>query len=476
MGDVFLRQGIQFSVTVVLARLLTPGDFGAVALISVFTGLATIFVDAGFSFALIQKQDTTDNEESSVFWVNLLAGFLLFIGISSISSKVAHYLEVPGGPWLLVLFAASILINALGAIHLAMITKRLQFKSIFKVSLIATASSGIVAIMAALHGLGVWALGLQVLVYAAVSTVLLWTYSSWRPSMVLRVASLQRLFSFGSYMFLSALLDRVNYGVQNLLIGKIYGVQELGVYNRAEATQNVPQSVVNGLISRVLFPVFSQVADDPARLRRGLGQAIRLTMLVNAPLMLGMMVTSDLVVQVVLGDQWTNAVPILEALCIWGLIWPLHVINLSVLSSLGYSKTFFNVEVIKKVLSVALLIAASRVGLLWIAWAQVAVAVIASLITMRHTKRLIGYQIISQLRDFFPPVLSAISMAVLVFVSRTRLDSSAAAELLLLVIIGAALYAILCLGARLTALREATALVSPRIAHALWKTRIGNPQ
>ena len=469
LADIFIRQGFQFAVTLVLARLLTPEEFGAVALITVFTGLATIFVDGGFSFALIQRQEITLEDGASVFWLNLGVATLMFFALAGVSEIVAGYLGIASGKWLIVVFSSTILINAVGAVQLAMMTKALEFKSILRVTAFATLLSGSVAILAAIQGLGVWALGLQALVYASATTVLLWVYSPWRPALVVRSASLKRLFSFGSYMFLSAILDRLNYGVQNLLIGKIYGTQSLGIYNRAEATQNVPQSIVNGVISRVLFPVFAKVADEPARFRRGLGQAIRLTMFVNAPLMLGMLATAGDVVQVVLGDQWNRAVPILRVLCIWGVIWPLHVINLNVLSGLGHSKLFFRVEVIKKLFSVALLVAASTLGLLWVAWAQVVMAVIASVITMHLTNQLIGYRFTSQMRDLLPPVVVAAMMALLVYTVSPRLDLSATIKLPVLVGVGGGMYILLSIGIRLTAMREALELVAPKLVNAVWK-------
>ena len=469
LADIFLRQGFQFAVTLVLARLLTPDEFGAVALITVFTGLATIFVDGGFSFALIQRQDITPEDVASVFWLNVGMASLMFFGLAAVSELVAIYLGISSGKWLIVVFSSTILINAVGAVQLAMMTKALDFKLILRVTAFATLLSGLVAILAAIKGLGVWALGLQALVYASATTVLLWAYSSWRPALVVSNSSLKRLFSFGSYMFLSAMLDRINYGVQNLLIGKIYGIQSLGIYNRAEATQNVPQSIVNGVISRVLFPVFAKVADEPARFRRGLGQAIRLTMFVNAPLMLGMLATAGDVVQVVLGDQWNRAVPILRVLCIWGVIWPLHVINLNVLSGLGHSKLFFRVEVIKKLFSVALLVAASTLGLLWVAWAQVVMAVIASVITMHLTNQLIGYRFASQMRDLLPPVVVAAMMALLVYTVSPRLDLSATIKLPVLVGVGGGMYILLSIGIRLAAMREALELVAPKLLNAIWK-------
>ncbi|QIL20506.1 lipopolysaccharide biosynthesis protein [Thermomonas sp. HDW16] len=452
-----------------LARLLTPDEFGAVALIGVFTGLATVFVDGGFSFALIQRQDITPEDVASVFWLNLGMAALIFFGLVAVSEPVAVYLGISSGERLVVVFSSTIVINAAGAVQMAMMTKALEFKSILRVTAFATLLAGSVAILAAVHGLGVWALGLQTLVYASATTALLWIYSPWRPALVVRISSLKRLFSFGSYMFLSAILDRANYGVQNLLIGKSFGIQSLGIYNRAEATQNVPQSIVNGLLSRVLFPVFAKVADDQVRLRRGFGQAIRLAMLVNAPLMLGMLATAGDVVQIVLGDQWSKAVPILQVLCIWGIIWPLHVINLNVLSGLGHSKLFFKVEVIKKVVSVALLVAASAVGLLWVAWAQVVMAVIACAITMYLTNRLIGYRFTSQMRDILPPIAAAAMMAMLVYTVTPALNLSATVKLTILIGVGGATYMLLCFGMRLTAMHEAMELVAPKLANAIWK-------
>ena len=266
-------------------------------------------------------------------------------------------------------------------------------------------------------------------------------------------------------MFFSAFLDRASYGVQNLLIGKLYGVGELGIYNRAEATCNVPQSIISTVVSRVLFPVFSSASRESATERgpsttvgRWLGHSLRAAMLINAPVMLGMLATADLAVRVVLGGRWLAAIPILRVLCLSGLFWPIHIINLTVLSSVGRSDLFFRVEVMKKAVWIPMLAAASWLGVIWIAWFQVALTLIACVVTIWDSYKLVRYRPSEQLKDFAPSVATASLMAAVVWLISKSLSTSPELKLAICIVRGCLTYVSSCMLLRLRAAQEAVAL------------------
>lgn len=457
--DVLGRQGLTFLTTYFLARLLTPEDFGSVTLLAVIAALAGIFVDGGFSYALIQRQDTTHDDESSVFWVNLCMAAALFVLLWWAAPWVVRFLGIPAMEPLVLPFAATIVVGAASSVHLALLTKRLAFRTLGIVNALAAGLSGLLAVGLAIAGWGVWALAVQALSLAVMTTLGLWALSGWRPRAVCRASSLRRLFAFGSYMFLSTLLDKVAYGVQSTLIGRLYGPRDVGLYSKAEGILNFPQSLVMGLVNRVAFPLFASIADDRVRMLRGVRKAIRIAMLVNAPMMLGLMATSDVVIRVLLGDQWAGASLILSVLCLVGLMWPLHVVTLTVLSGLGRSDLFFRVEVFKKVLTVPLLLVASHFGVIWVAGAQVVLVACATGVTLALSRQLIGYRIRDMVLDCLGPVLAAAGMALAVGWLGTQLAVAPVPKLGMLVLAGGVLFVVVGLLSRLTAFSEARELL-----------------
>ncbi len=459
--EVLGRQSLSLVVTFILARLLTPEDFGAVALVAVATSFAGIFADGGFSYALIQRKDIDSNDLSSVFWFNLLTAILFASGLYGIGPLLATYFNSPAIEQLVLPFAMSIVLGAASSVHLALMTKGLAFKKIAIANSIAIAISGGVAIVLALYEWGVWALAAQALSASALGCLALWQISAWRPAFVLKYTSLVKLFPFGGYMFLSAVLDKAQYGLQNLLIGKLYSVRDIGYYGKAEATLNFPQSIVGAVVTRVLFPLFSSISDDRARMLRGLRQSIRIAMLIAAPLIIGLMATAEVAVRVLLGDRWDDAIPLLAVLCCGGLFWPIHAIHLNVLSGTGRSDLFFLVEVVKKILAIVFLLALSQFGVIWIAWAQVVTVLLACAVTMWLSKKLLGYSIVSQLMDFSPPILAATAMGLAIWVLSLQVNSAALSKLSMLIVVGGVFYVFVCWSLKMIAFKEALHLLFP---------------
>lgn len=460
--DVLGRQGLTFVTTYVLARLLTPEDFGAVALLAVIAGLAGIFVDGGFSFALIQRQDATHDDESSVFWINILIACVLFGLLLSTAPLIARFLGMPTLELLMLPFAATIVVGAASSVHVALLTKKLAFRTLGIVNALAAGLAGLLAIAMAALGYGIWALAAQAIATSVVTTVALWGLHAWRPHAVIKWDSIRRLFAFGSFMFLSTLLDKVTYGLQSTLIGKLYGPRELGLFSKAESTANFPQSMVAGLVNRVAFPLFASIANDRDRMSRGVRKAVRIAMYINAPMMLGLMVTADIVIDVLLGSQWIGAAPILAVMCMTGLIWPLHVITLNVLSGLGRSDLFFRVEVFKKLLTIPLLLFASRYGVIWVAWAQVLMTACALGLTMAMSRDLIGYRFRELFSDCWGSVFAACFMGLCVWGLFNWTEMAPLPKLAILTVCGGLIYLMISITCRVEAFIDACELLASR--------------
>lgn len=398
--DILMRQGLQFFVSIALARLLSPEEFGTIALLSLFIGIASAFVDCGFSSALVQHQGVTHNDESTVFWFNLAMGSMVGLCLWVLSPVIAGIFSLPILIPLTSLFAINIFLTSLGSIHGTLLTKRLEFRTQMQVGVYATVISGIVAVVMAWYDYGVWALAAQTLVATCVSTSLLWYFHRWRPAFVFSIESARRLFGFGGYMLASGLLEITYDRMYTLLIGKYFGVRELGFYNRADSTKQLPVSILTGILSRVAFPIFSAAAHDINQLRRGVQLVVRCVMLLNVPMMLGLAAVAKPLILVLFGPVWLPVVPVMQVLCLAGIFWPLHVINLNVLLAQGYSHLFFRLEVVKKLLGVLLLAVGVFYGVMGIAWSQVIFGALAFLINGYYTKKYLGYGAVAQLIDF----------------------------------------------------------------------------
>lgn len=458
-ADLFMRYGVQLVVAVILARLLQPEEFGTIALLYLFTGIASVFIDGGLSAALVQKQDATQTDESSVFWANngvaLLCALLLWLAAPLIASFFGFPILIP----LTGMLAVSLVLNALGSIHLVLLSKKLDFKMPMLVSSAAAVISGATAIAMAMQGFGIWALAWQAVVSSLVSTVLLWCLSSWRPTLEFRFASLKGLFRFGGYLMLSGLLDIAYNRAYSILIGKFYGVRDLAFYNRADNTKQIPVDVLAAALSKVAFPVFATVAGDPEKLRRGVRTVVLVIMFVNLPVMFGLMATAENVIRLLFGEQWLASVPILQVLCIAGMFWPLHVINLSVLKAQGHANLFFRLEVIKKTIGAAALLVGTYYGVMGIAWSQVFMGAAAFAINAHYSGKYLGYGAIPQLIDTLSSFLMAGGMAAVVLGIDNLVSMTASAQLALQVSVGFISFLMLAVVFRHSALREILDLI-----------------
>jgi O-antigen/teichoic acid export membrane protein len=453
-ADVFMRQGVQFIVAVILARLLSPEEFGTIALLYLFTGIASVFIEGGFSSALVQKQDASHIDESTVFWINLAMGFFAALILWAIAPWIAKFFGYPILVPLTGILALSLAINSLGGIHLVLFRKRLDFKRPMIVSAVAAIVSGTTAIVLALKGYGVWALAWQTVIASFVSTLLLWVASSWRPSFAFSLKSARSLFRYGSYLMISALLDIAYNRIYSLLIGKLYGVRDLAFYNRADNTKQIPVEVLSGTLARVAFSVFCKVADDKEKLRFGVRSSLKGMMLINLPIMFGLMAAAENVIYVLFGENWLPAVPILQILSFAGVFWPLHVINLTALQAQGHSNLFLRLEIIKKVIGVAFLAIGASFGVIGIAWSQAAFGLVGFFINAHYTKVYLDYGVKDQSLDTLPLLVLSMLMAVIVHMLGLMTELSHYFLLPLQVVGGALVFLVMAYVFRLQALTD----------------------
>lgn len=442
--DVVMRQGVQFVVSIVLARILAPEEFGVVALLSLFIGVATVFIDGGLSSALVQRQNTTRTDESTVFFFNLGMGALSGLLLCAAAPWIATFFTQPVLEYLSYAMALSLFVGAFGSIHTALLNKEMNFKTTAKVGAVSSVAAGAVAIYMASRGYGVWSLVGHTMVSGIVTVLFLWIWHPWRPGWSFSGVSLRSLFRFGGYEMASTLLDAFSTNLYSILIGKMYSVRDVGLFTRARNTQLVPVMVMLGIVQRVAYSAFSSVAEDKARLVRGLRQAQAVAMFINMPIMVGVIMLAEPLVLTLFGDQWLPCVPMLQVLGLGGILWPLSILNLNVLRAQGHSGLRFKIEVIKKVVAISLTVAASYYGIMAIAWAQVVISACVYFVNTHYTNVLLAYSGLSQLRDLAMNFVAVIPMVAAVYLMTDTMQTLPVIELVVAGAMGCGIYLLTC--------------------------------
>ena len=442
--DVTGRQGIQFVVTLILARLLSPAEFGIIGMLSLFIALGGSIVDSGFGSALIQRKEITEADKSSVFYFNAAMGALMALTISSAAPWIAGFYREPILLPLTHLMALNLFIGSFGVVQLALLRRNLDFLTQCKVGIVAIVVSGILAVWMAWRGYGVWSLAAQTVISTTVSTGLIWVYCPWKPSLRFRVESLRSLSGFGSRMLASGLLTTFFDRVQLAVIGKAFSAAALGFYTRAFSTQQFPVNLLSAVINRVTFPIFSQLSHNRDSLRPAVRRALVSFMVLTLPMMFGMAVVARPLVLVLFGAKWLPCVPYLRVLSIAGASWPLHMMNLEVLMALGRSDLFLRLEIIKKVLIGVGILVTFRISVMAMVWALLIVSVACIFLNTHYTKALIGYGVVRQFVDLAPYAGISVLTSALAWAAGIHFSHLPVLQLFASVLVGIVAYPAIC--------------------------------
>lgn len=454
-------------ITIVMARLLLPEQFGLIAMLTIFTAVAQSFVDSGFGSALVQKKDVTQVDQCSIFYFNiavaLIAAGLLCLAAPAIAAFYDQTLLTP----LTRVLSLNIVINSFGLVQRTLMVKRIDFKTQAKVSLIGTTFSGAIGITLAFQGFGVWSLAAQSLSASLVQVALLWGFNSWRPSLVFSVQPLRSMFSYGSRLLASGLLDTIFENIYLITIGKLFSAADLGFYTRADTLRNAPMVSLAGGVGRVTFPVFAAIGDDVRRLRRAMHKAVTTLVMVNFPMMAGLALTARPLVLLLLGERWAASIPYVQLLSIGGLLYPLHLINLNMLLARGRSDLYFRVSLMKKVLVVVNIVVMHRWGIPALIAGGILVSCLNLIFNAYYTGVLIAYPLRHQLVDVLPYLGTTGIMAAGVFSIQALPFPNYAALLAAQVLSGALIYMTLCAVFNIPAFTEAWSTVRARLG---WMT------
>ena len=305
-------RGVQFIIGIILARLLFPEHFGLIGMLAVFLGVAQLFVNSGFGAALIQKRESTTTDSSTIFYFNIIVGFFTVVLLWLIAPWIASFYNQPILTLLTRALSLTIVINSFSLIQTTILTKQINFKTQTKISVSASLLSGIIGIWLAILDYGVWSLVIQQICGSLFRTSFLWVFNDWRPALIFSIQSLREMFGYGSRLMFSWLLNVIFQNIYLVLIGRIFSAADLGFFTRAKTIEEIPSSTLSEMIGRVTFPVFSTIQDNPERLKNGLKKTLRVTALVNFPMMIGLALIAHPLVFVLLTEKWAECIPYLH--------------------------------------------------------------------------------------------------------------------------------------------------------------------
>ena len=444
--DSFANFGVQFLIGIVLARILSPREFGLIGMLTIFIALSQSFIDSGFSTALVRKRDCTQTDYSTIFFFNLAVSLLCYVLLFAFSGAISSFFDEPQLKSLVQVLGIGLILNSFGIIQRTILTKTINFKLQTKISLIASLGSGIIAITMALKGFGVWSLVALTLSRYALTSIFLWVYTNWNPTLVFCLKSFSELFGFGSKLLLSGLIDTAYRNIYYLIIGKYFSAVELGFYTRADQFQTLPSSNLNAIISRVSFPVLASIQDDIPRLKKNYRKLIKSTMLLTFILMLGMAAIAKPMILTLIGEKWLPSAIYLQLLCFVGMLYPLHAINLNMLKVQGRSDLFLRLEIIKKILAVPIILLAVFMGIKAMIIGMFVLSLIAYYLNSHWSGKLIDYSSIQQVKDIWPSFFLALIVNGTVFSISFLGITSSLILLLTQIITGALLTIIICEG------------------------------
>ncbi len=426
-------------VSVLLARLLAPDDYGMIALVSVFTNIMYVFVDCGLSTALIQKKDADDLDFSSVFYFNFAVCVLIYLIMFIAAPYIAAFYKRPGLTPIVRVISLTLVLSGVKSVQQVYVSRNMLFRLFFFSTIGGTLFSAALGLWMAYAGFGVWALVAQQLSNTAIDTLILFLTVKWRPKKMFSWQRLKGLLSYGWRLLASSLLDTVYNNLRSLVIGRVYTSADLAYYNQGQYVPNTIAVNVDSSIDSVLFPAMSAVQDEPALIKDMTRNAIKMSVYIIAPLMMALAFCAEPIVRLFLTDKWLPCVPFLRISCITYMFYPIHTANLNALKALGRSDLYLRLEIIKKIMGLTLLLLTYRISVMAMAYSLILSSLLSQLINTWPNRKLLDYRYLEQLKDILPSILLAVFMGCCMWlVNLAHLPDIV--TLIIQILIGAAVY------------------------------------
>ena len=407
-------QLVALIVSIVLARILTPEDYGTIALLLVFINILNVFVDSGLGTALVQKKDADNVDFSTVLYTNVCFCIILYTIMFFFAPLIAKFYKNESLVSLIRVLSITILISGVKNIQQSYVSKTLQFRKFFFATLVGTITAAIVGIWMAYHGFGVWALVAQQLINLGIDTILLWITVKWRPDFVFSFKRLKGLFSYGWKLLASAVLDTVYTNLRQLIIGKKYSAEDLAFYTKGELFPKAIAGNLNNAIDSVLLPTMAVEQDNQERIKAMTRRAIKTSTYCMAPLMMGLAACSPSIIHILLTDKWMPCAPYMIIFCITYCFFPIHTANLNAIKAVGRSDLFLKLEILKKIVGLTITLISMWFGVMVMAYSLLLSSLLSQIINSWPNKKLLKYGYLEQIKDILPGLLIALVMALIV--------------------------------------------------------------
>ncbi len=458
----FSNQIIAFVLSIILARLLNPSEFGLIGMIGIFMGIGTVLIDSGLGQSLIRTENPTDEDYSTVFFFNLIGSFFIYVVIFFAAPFIADFYTQQILSNIIRVYCLIFIINAFSSVQLTRLSKKMDFKTEMKITIPSAIMSSIVGISLAYNGFGVWSLVYCALVQTTASAIQLWYWSKWRPSWIFSKEKFNMHFSFGYKLTLSAILDTVFNNLTSILIGKFFAPAQLGFYNRADSLKQFPAINISTILNKVTYPLFATIKNDDEKLKEVNKKIMKMVIFIIAPVLFFMAILAEPLFRFLFTEKWLPAVPYFQILCFSGLIYPIQAYNLNILKVKGRSDLFFKLEVIKKIMVAIVIAFAFQFGIYGLLYSTIVTASLSFFINSYYSGKFIKYAAWEQIKDIAPLILLTSICGLIVYLIFINIKNLIQNDLLVVMLcsfLGTILYFCLSIFFKISSLNELFAII-----------------
>lgn len=406
---------ISFCANLVLARLLTPDDYGVIGMLLIFISVSNTFIDGGFGAALIQKKEPTQEDYSTIFFWNIFISVILTSILYISSPLISEFYRLPLLSDVLKVMGTVLVINAFSVVQTNILQKKFEFKKLATINIIANIAASILAIVLALRGFGVWSLVFRYLSCSLVISIILWITTKWKPMLTFKFKSFRTLGKFGGMVLLANLVETIYTEFQGLVIGRAFSAKDLGYYTQAKRLEEIPTLGISSAVNQASFPMYARLQDNKVALSLAVRKYVRALSLLVIPLYFLFILVAEPLITILFTEKWIESVDLFKILCLVGMIYPINTVNTNVIKSLGKGKLYFNLQLCKRVLGIALILFSVRYGLSAMMWSLVITSYIIFIVNAIFSDKLIGYSFIRQIGDAFMPFAISIIILCLVY-------------------------------------------------------------
>ncbi|MCK0156845.1 lipopolysaccharide biosynthesis protein [Cellulophaga sp. F20128] len=407
---------INLIVSIILARLLDPKDFGLIAMIGIFMGIGNILMSSGLGQSLIRSTNPDQEDYSTVFFFNFGGSIIMYLILYFTAPLIAQFYKEEALINIIRVFTISFIINSFSMVQFTRLTKEMDFKTQMKVSIPSLIIGGLLGIIMAYNGYGVWSLVYMTLVSSILGVILIWVRTKWSPSFVFNIKKFKYHFNYGYKLTLAAIIDVIFNNAYVLLIGKYFSTTQVGYYDRANNLKQLPVQNISNIIHKVTFPLFVKIKDNDEKLKDVYQRILKLVIFIVAPIMILMAVLAEPLFRFVLTEKWLPAVPYFQILCINGILFPIHSYNLNVLKVKGRTDLYLKIEIIKKIAILVIISISFQFGIYGLLYGSVVLSIIDFFINTHYTKKILNYSSWEQINDLIPMIISSIFCGFIIYI------------------------------------------------------------